>query len=46
MTEYMIYLRQVNVTRTTQSYLTIDYKVSFFQFDKYIKELGKDTHQD
>jgi len=43
---YMINLRQFNVTRTTQSYMTIHYQVNFFQFGKYVKELGKDTHPD
>jgi hypothetical protein len=45
-TEYVIYLRQFNVTRTTQSYMAIHYQVNFFQFGKYVKELGKDTHYD
>jgi len=26
--------------------MTFHYKVNFFQFGKYVKELGKDTHQD
>jgi len=46
MTEYVIYLQQFKVTGTTQSYMTIHCKVNFFQFGKYVKELGKDTHQD